>query len=149
MARSKKRKNIDVAVGCLILIMLFLIIMPSPYKPTDQSIGEVKGLTEYITSHYSFPRKSLFDSKSAPISWVAGRNICFFKEPHVITVCYITSAKEQDKIIDLIATYKKEHRIRTVTVQFYDAEYQRIKQVEYGEVTSCGVEGFLSEREVR
>lgn len=149
MDKSVKRKIINIIVVFLIILMLFLIIMPSPYKPTNQACNEAKQLTEYVTSNYSFPRESIFDSKSAPVSWIAGRNICFFKESHVINICYITEPEEQKKIIAIIEDYKKEKQIRDVVINFYEKEYKRIRPVEHGEVISSGVEGLLLKAKIK
>lgn len=149
MGRSLKRNIINIVVIFLIVLMLFLIIMPSPYKPTTKACNEAKQLTEHVTSNYSFPRESIFDSKSAPVSWIAGRDICFFKEAHVITVCYVINSEEQEKIVDLITEYKNQNRIRSVKLKFYEKEYKRTRQVQHGEVTSSGVEGLIGEVEIK
>jgi hypothetical protein len=129
--------------------MVFLIVMPSPYKPTDNACNEVKKLSGHLASNYSFPRESIFDSKSAPVSWIAGRNIYFFKEPHIMNVCYVTNSEEQEKIVDIITKYKQENKIRSITVKFFEKEYKRTRQVQNGVVTSSGVEGLLSEVKVK
>jgi hypothetical protein len=126
-----------------------MIILPSPLYTSAREYEEARDITDYISNNYSFSHGSIFESKSAPISCLAGRTIYIYREPHVIKVCYITESEQQEKIIDLVKDYKNKNKMRSIIIKFYEKEYRRVTPVGRGEVVSSGVEGLLREVKIK